>query len=257
MSLLNPLKWWIKSILESHPIGYHLGNRLLKVSDIFLPHEEDFHGFKKIPIKNGCFLDLGANDGKSVRSFKKLIKNWRIVSVEANPLHQNSLQGLKDSLIDFDFMIAAVGDKQQEKLILYTPIYRKIAIHSAASASLEQVKWQMKKQFKKQSILNQIRFEATTTPIIHLDDLELSPDIIKIDIEGMEYVALQSLEKTIQRKQPYILVEYNATNYVDVSDFMLARGYTAHGYDVKSDRFVDFNSNFQNCFFFPKESFIS
>lgn len=257
MQFLNQLKWWVKSILESHPYGYYLGNQLLKFSDIFLPHEEDFHGFKKIPIKNGCFLDIGANDGKSVRSFDKLIKNWRIVSVEANPLHRNSLQRLKNKLIDFDFIIAAVGEKKQEYLTLYTPIYKKTVIHSAAAASLDQVKRQMKKQFKKQTILNQIRFETTTTPIIHLDDLEILPDIIKIDIEGMEFIALQSLEKTIQKMQPYILVEYNATNYEKVSDFMLTRGYKAYGYDVKSDCFLDFNTNYRNCFFFPKESFIS
>lgn len=255
MRLLYQFKWQIKSILESHPFGYYLGNQLLKFTDIFLPHEEDFYGFKKIPIQNGCFLDVGANDGKSARSFSKLIKNWQIISVEANPFHKNSLQKLKNKLVNYDFVIAAVGDKKDEYLTLYTPIYKKIIIHSAASSSLNQVKRQMKKQFKKLHILRKIRFETTTSPVIQLDSLALLPDVIKIDIEGMEYIALQGLEKTIQRKQPYVLVEYNAVNYENVKKFMLARGYTAYGYDIKTDEFLDFDNRcHRNCFFFPKAS---
>lgn len=249
MSLLQRIKWEIKSFLEGHPLGYYIGNKVVNFSSVFLPHEEDFYGFRQLALNsNGLFLDIGANDGKSARSFRKLIKSWRILSIEANPLHQNTLQQLKRKIKNFDFIIGAIG-RGDQALTLYTPNYKKIVIHSAASVELEQVKRQMKKQFKKQSIVDKIHYTKTATKLIHLDALNLTPDIIKIDIEGMEHAALESLQKTIEKKLPHILIEYNPINYNQVKIFLTNRGYVARGYNIKNHEFETFNTTHRNCFF--------
>ncbi|SRR5579883_360476 len=253
MNLIQHIKWHVKTILESHPIGYYIGNKVINMTDAFLPHEEDFHGFKKLfTDNNGLFLDIGANDGKSARSFHKLFQDWKIFSVEANSLHVPTLTKLKNKLSGFDFIIGAIGDKNQE-LTLYTPIYKNIVIHSAASIDLNQVKRQMKKQFRKQTILDNIRFEQTTAKAIHLDDLNLAPQIIKIDIEGMEHIALENLEKTILKNNPTILVEYNPANFDRILHYMSDKGYLACGYNIAEDQIVKFQVTHRNCFFIPKE----
>ncbi len=252
MKFLKKIKWTIKSILERHPIGYYLGNKLINQFDLFLPHEEDYYGFKKLTqLSHGLFLDIGANDGKSARSFMKLFKKWRIYSVEANPLHKTSLQKLKKKYVNYDFKIGAIG-KPNSRLMLYTPIYKKMVIHSAAAIDLNQVKYQMKKQFRKQHILERMRYKETQTHRIHLDDLNLKPDIIKIDIEGMEHIALQCLEKTIQHNLPILLIEYNPNNYEHIKQLLFPKGYIARGFDIQHNRFVAFNQH-RNCFFIPHQ----
>jgi FkbM family methyltransferase len=248
--LVEHIKWRIKALLESHPIGYAFGIWIINVTDAFLPHEEDYHGFKKlVTADQGLFLDIGANDGKTVRSFRKLFNNWQVFSVEANALHQPALQKLKSKLKNFDFVIGAIGE-QDKPLTLYTPIYKKIVIHSAASIDLAQVKRQMKKQFRKESVVAKIHYEVCSTPRIHLDDLNLAPEIIKIDIEGMEHIAVQALAKTITKTHPIILLEYNPSNFAKISDYLLARDYLACGFNLPLDKFEKFNQH-RNCFFIP------
>jgi len=43
--------------------------------------------------------------------------------------------------------------------------------------------------------------------MITLDSLNLTPDFIKIDVEGMEYDVLVGAKETIERYKPYILIE--------------------------------------------------
>jgi hypothetical protein len=59
------LKWLRSragSLLESHPYGYALGVRLVTATDLFLPHEPDYYGFRHLAgdCRTGLFLDLGA-----------------------------------------------------------------------------------------------------------------------------------------------------------------------------------------------------
>lgn len=48
--------------------------------------------------------------------------------------------------------------------------------------------------------------------VITLDSLALSPDFIKLDVEGMEWHALKGGEETIRRCQPVIMLEENGLN---------------------------------------------
>lgn len=53
------------------------------------------------------------------------------------------------------------------------------------------------------------------------------PDVIKIDVEGMEMMVLAGLEETVARHRPTILIEVDQENY-DAFDAWVAR----QGYDV-------------------------
>lgn len=47
-------------------------------------------------------------------------------------------------------------------------------------------------------------YEITTTT---LDQFELSPSLIKLDVQGAELMTLQGAENTIRRSRPYLIVE--------------------------------------------------
>lgn len=48
--------------------------------------------------------------------------------------------------------------------------------------------------------------------VITLDSLNLAPDFIKLDVEGMEWHALKGGEQTIKRYKPVIMLEENELN---------------------------------------------
>jgi len=70
---------------------------------------------------------------------------------------------------------------------------------------------------------------------IRLDSLRLSPDFIKLDVEGYELFALQGAVETIKRSKPLIMLELNGLSERyghtddDVRGFMTDLGYREIG----------------------------
>ena len=54
--------------------------------------------------------------------------------------------------------------------------------------------------------------EGDSVDVITLDSLHLSPDFLKLDVEGMEFLALKGAELTIRKYQPVIIFEENGLN---------------------------------------------
>jgi len=54
--------------------------------------------------------------------------------------------------------------------------------------------------------------KGDSVEVITLDSLHLSPDFIKMDVEGMEFLALKGGELTIRKFQPVIILEENGLN---------------------------------------------
>ncbi len=64
--------------------------------------------------------------------------------------------------------------------------------------------------------------------LLALDSLELSPDFIKIDVEGMEVEVLNGAVETIRKYSPIVSAEV-AENEVQIDKFMSDLGYKARG----------------------------
>jgi hypothetical protein len=56
---------------------------------------------------------------------------------------------------------------------------------------------------------NHISDKGDSIECISLDSLDLTPDMIKMDIEGAEPYALQGMVKTLKRCHPVIVMEVN------------------------------------------------
>ena len=54
--------------------------------------------------------------------------------------------------------------------------------------------------------------DGDAVEVITLDSLGLSPDFIKIDVEGMEWHTIKGGEETIRRCKPVIMLEENGLN---------------------------------------------
>jgi hypothetical protein len=74
-------------------------------------------------------------------------------------------------------------------------------------------------------------FEHRTVPTVRIDSLiakgEKAPDVIKIDIEGAEYLALKGGSKLLAEKKPLLLLEvHHICLMFNIQRFLLELGYT-------------------------------
>jgi len=69
---------------------------------------------------------------------------------------------------------------------------------------------------------------GTSVVVMAIDDLNVDPDLIYLDIQGDELPVLKGAEKTIERCSPVIAVEidgHSMTRHGDPRPFLLERGY--------------------------------
>lgn len=205
--MLNSLRARAISLLESHPYGYALGVKLVTATDLFLPHEVDYHGFTQLAKgrRRGLILDLGANQGHSARAFVKLVPGWEVFSVEPNPLHEPRLRRFAERCDRYRYRLAAIDSVSGRSCTLFVPIYRNIPLHSAAAVTLENARGAIEDSFPRQA--SDVRYREVTVSTVTVDDLGVSPQIIKLDVQGKELDALKGATRTLAAASPDLLIE--------------------------------------------------
>ena len=206
MNVFEKLKFEFAKSIAAHPLISTKIYSTIPHLKIFLPHDPTYYVFKNIAKKEGhpLFLDIGANNGISAQSFHKINPHYKIFSIEVNPIHEKSLKGMARKNNQFTYMIAGAGDISTE-VKFYTPIYKGIKLSTETSSNKDFID----KRFAKMDPQKRSHFSLTsfTAKIIKIDDLNLSPDIIKIDCEGTELDVLKGSRKTIEEHTPHVLVE--------------------------------------------------
>lgn len=171
--------------------------------------EPDELGALREYIKFGAhIIDIGANVGNHALYFATQMKADRVVVVEPNPLAMaplmaNVLLNRLGSVIDLSYLGIGLSDSSQGG-------------------------FGMKRHDRNLGATKM--FEGQGDLQVHAGDDLLSgeaPDLIKIDVEGMEMKVLSGLENIISTHRPVILIEVDEHNAQSFEDWR-----TAHGYDV-------------------------
>jgi FkbM family methyltransferase len=201
------------------------------------PHEKDFLILKKIPVRPGIFLDVGANDGVSVLSIRSLNKTNPILSLEPNPNHEGRLHLLTKIIKNYQFKLVGAGEKP-EKLTLYSPIYKGYPLLSYATLKPELLDL-AGTTFTKKYRPELLDFIKTTVEIIAIDDLNLDISFVKIDAEGNDFNVLKGMLVTIKRCKPVIMIENGHTSLKKINgllegfDYCLVNAETAENITEK------------------------
>ncbi len=180
------------------------------------PHEKDFQAFKYFhPDPDKLFIDIGANRGETISSILIYphLKN-QIIAFEPNQIvFKKLLSGFSHNkrIVLYNY---GLGDENTER-VLYVPYYRKWMFDGLSSFKKnEATSWLQPRLWrfneKKQSIYEM------KCKIKKLDDLELNPCFIKIDVQGFEYEAIKGGLKTISEFLPVILIENISTDIIDM-----------------------------------------
>lgn len=212
------------------------------------PHDADFAAFARSP-SIGLFLDVGANAGMSALSFRIYNRRMPILSVEANPHHEPELRFLKRWLRAFDYRIVAAGEAAGT-LRLHVPLFRGVPLTGEASVledRRQDLTWWARKHLGRGDA-GTFEFEDVAVPAVRLDDLNLDPSIVKIDVEGFELSVLRGLEHTISRCRPVLLLEAPAD--IDaVSSYLAKWGYHPHLFDSATRTLAPYDRTSTNVFF--------
>jgi FkbM family methyltransferase len=244
----------LKRLLARHHGAYRWTRRKSMFAKYLCgrPHEADFRAFRHFAHRTGLFLDIGANSGESVLSFRLVNPTAPILSIEPNPYHEADLRFLKRRIANFDYLLCAAGERNGSAT-LYVPVYRDLPLTGEASFHREQAigNYWMQEQVGA-GATNEVQLTEVQVDVKRMDDLSLRPAFIKIDVQGFESSVVAGLHSTIAASQPVLLLERSGCN--DALCRQLADlGYAAFVYLPRADSFARYDAQpVQNLFFLPR-----
>lgn len=169
--------------------------------------ERDLHALKLFPEIGGRLcLDVGANRGQTTDAILKTATNCSMQLFEPNPLLCAKLRGQYEGDARVSVNDFGLGERTGEH-ILYVPFYRKWMFDGLAAMDQEKARRSARNRVflgraKDVSLLE------VKCRIRRLDDLNLDPFLIKLDVEGYELSALKGGALTIKSHEPVLLIEH-------------------------------------------------
>jgi FkbM family methyltransferase len=151
-------------------------------------------------------LDVGGNVGQSVLSILTVLPHARVITFEPNPANHPALESLTARYANVELRPFGLGEVAGDS-DFFIPVYNGRPISGLASfeesAARSGLTYGSIYGFDEK--LRQI--EQTTASIRRLDELGLSPDVIKIDVQGLEDAVIAGGLETIRRSRPIIIAE--------------------------------------------------
>jgi len=172
----------------------------------------DIELFRQLDGVNGLVIDAGANRGQFALSLLAVNRSLKVMSFEPNTALRWSLLLIRLLYPQrFRFRLRGLGE-QSQSLILHVPITSQMDLSSNASLDAS--------EFDKDYVQDRLAgyshraagrygFRQRQVRLLPLDELQLSPVAIKIDVEGWEMQTLQGMQQTLARCHPLLMIEIN------------------------------------------------
>lgn len=197
----------------------------------FIDLEEGFSFSKQIQpqLAKYCILDVGSNDGTSIRMFRRYFPFVKIIAIDPVTTPRFKLKNvtlIKSALSEKagsrTLVTPIVNGKQ---LTQYSSFYKEKMITQICS-DMDLVETEVS------TIVNEVNFNT-------IDNLGIDPFFIKIDVEGAELEVLKGSLNVINKCNPVILVEIqNGNAYGAIKELLSAYGYINISPEKKSRKLI-------------------
>lgn len=200
------------------------------------PHEPQFRLFDRLTGRQ-LFMDVGANCGQSIISFKSVNPDAQIKSFE--PTSFSFAIAERVAKIFSDVTVFKFGLSDRNVLMpIFTPVIDGLLVTplTALDPSAFEPGGTMHK-FLTEDIAKgaEVSLFEQEIELRRGDDLALAPDVIKIDVEGAELQVLGGLAETISRHRPLIMAE--KSDATGIARFLANFDYDSYRYETAgSDR---------------------
>ena len=188
-----------------HDVRFGLKFYFMKLRNT--PHEYDFNAIKLFkPNANQSYIDIGSNRGEAILSMLIMTKvKTNVIGFEPNPIVYKKLK--KYFIKNENIVVHNTGlGNENGELTLHIPFYRKWMFDGLASYKLEEAKDWLKGRLWLYDA-SKLTIKKLKCQIQKLDDFQLNPYFIKIDVQGYEYEVLKGGIDTIKAHLPIILIE--------------------------------------------------
>lgn len=151
-----------------------------------------------IPLREGTFVDIGANLGQTLLKLKSVSPDARYLGLEPNPVCVNYLRSLIRSNDWDDVQVLPVGISNVNRLAELEFYYDNDTAPGASVIS----------GFRPGRRVHHRQYVTLCT----FEDVERTANVgttavIKIDVEGAELEVLRSVESALRRDRPFVLLE--------------------------------------------------
>jgi FkbM family methyltransferase len=208
-------------------------------------HEEDFEILPSLPVRSNLFIDVGANRGDAIQSILMRAPGANVVAFEPNSYLCGKLVKRygKDSRINIVNYGLGNADSSFD---LFVPFYNNYMFDGLASFKEENARdWLINRLYNFRR--EKFELKKLCCQVRRLDDFNLNPGFIKVDVQGFEYEVLQGAVKTLKTHKPMLLIETPGENEVN-----LLRDLDYHPFALKGGTFTS-GTKHSNVFFFPTE----
>jgi hypothetical protein len=139
---------------------------------------------------------------------------------------------------------------------MYVPVYRGVALTAYTAMSRDDImdeRGGLHDWLGERMRTAAFHVQEVTAPVFPLDDLELDPAFVKIDVEGSELQVLRGLAATLERSRPILMVERSG-DFDLIRQLLSANDYQAYTYHA--GRFVPLvaDTGGPNAFFMPPDA---
>jgi FkbM family methyltransferase len=191
------------------------------------PSELDYYAFGVVTAQ-GQWVDVGANRGQTIDSIRLFSPDVDIVAFEPNPRLARRLVQQYESDGHLCIHPVALGEKHDD-LTLFVPSYRGYVFDGLASLLREEVSGLLEDRLLHYNPAR-LSIEEIPVQVVKLDDFNLTPSLIKLDVQGLELPAIRGASETIAAHRPLIIVEASDENDPLIGDFLSPHGYRPFGY---------------------------
>lgn len=214
MRNFSGLEDWVRK----HFFIYRVVRRTAPFICRFISLEDGFEVLKFVESTDSGFvaLDIGANDGTSIRMIRKHQRAAKIIAFDPVTRPRFNLKNV-------EFKEFALSNTS-ERFSLFTPIVHGKTLTQYSSFYSEKLRNQIEHDLGLKS--DDYGIVEKVVEVQPLDLMKLRPFFIKIDVEGAEKAVLEGSFNTIESYLPVILVEIqNLATFVSISSEMKIHGY--------------------------------